>query len=146
MNTLLRAMLATLSADSTTLEGKFVGLYTALSASLGPNLTMANLTEPTYTGYARQALASWSAPYMSSSGRNAIIDSALHFTASDTVTTNVILGAFLGSSSVTGAGTLEYIDPFPNGITISGPTTEITYVPEFDLDPGANFGGGTLVS
>lgn len=137
-NVFIRAVLDDLGADTAKLNGIWVGLYTAVNGSVGPNLAIGDLTEPTYTGYARQQLLTWTTAYLDGSGLDTIIDGALHFKPSDTMTANTILGAFLGSASA--VGVLVGIDPAPSPVPLTGPTTILTITPKVSLDPNGNFG------
>jgi len=147
MNAFLQELLAKGTSDTAGLDGVWIGLYIGINASPGPNLTMANLTEASYDGYARQQVGAWTEPYLSSDGQNAVIDGALHFRPSDSSFPQTMLGALYGSSSVSGGGNLIMIDPFPApGVGLLGPNNVLSYVPEFELPAGGNYGGGDVLS
>ncbi len=146
MNSFLRAILTILRSDTTTLSGVWVGLYTAINASFGPNVTMANLTEASYTGYVRQQIPNWTTPYFNLAQRNAVTDGALHFSPGDASFPQTIIGVLFGSTSVAGGGTLLWADQLATPVGLTSPTTILNYVPEFDLDPAANYGTGSIIA
>jgi hypothetical protein len=129
--------LVALGNDTTTLKTRWVGLYTNLAGGPSPNQVLANITEANYTGYVRQVLGAWGTPYTSIDGHEAMNAPALTFLPSDTVTSNTILGAFIGDASV--AGNLLLTDQFANPVPLTGPTTSLTIVPRFGFDPAANY-------
>lgn len=142
--TTLESWMTLLTSDTTMLGGQWIGLYQTIGAPLGPNLTMADLGECDFPGYARQHLGAWHGPYVDQA--NQVISDApsMYFACSDTTTPNSVIGAFYGSASA--AGTLKLVDPFPTPIGMASTADAFTYVPRVALDPAANYGGGVVVN
>jgi hypothetical protein len=122
----------------------FVGLYQGIAPPAGPESVMANLTEATYTGYARQALTPWTSPYNASVGFVTIDGPALHFTPADGVVPNTILGWFIASAAV--GGTLLAIEPLATPAPLIDADSTLSIMPRFAIDPTASFGDSPEVN
>ena len=105
------------------LHGSYVGLATAITPS-GPDTLMSAVTEATYTGYARVALAAWGAQYrIGDSGQGQ--DSALaDFQPSDAVAPNQINAVFIADAAT--AGNLQAFYLLPNPVPL---TTALQHMP-----------------
>lgn len=83
------------------LDGIFMGLYIAPTPGLTPQSTMNNITEATYTGYARQAVV-WHAPYIDPANAESIQAASLIWQPTDGVTPNQITGIFVADANAAG--------------------------------------------
>lgn len=118
-----------------------VGLYTAIAGPADHNRVLADLTEATYTGYARQPVTSWTDAFDSALGLIMMVGDNRHFTPTDAVAPNTILGWFL-ATAVTG-GTLLAIEPLASPAPLANADNTLTIEPVFGFVPTGNFGEGS---
>jgi hypothetical protein len=130
-------------AYSAPLYQPYIGLYTAISPSASPTSVMGDLTEATFTSYARQQITAWGGPFDTPGGAAQILGPMLTFTPSDSVVPEVIYGAFWADAS--SAGNLLGVDPFVTPISLPGPTTAVNVVPELSFDFAADYGDIIIV-
>ncbi len=123
---------------------KFIGLYTAITGPADHNRVLADLTEATYTGYARQAIGSWTDAYDSTTGLILITADNKHFTPSDAVAPNTIIGWFV-ADAVTG-GALLAIEPLASPVPLANADNTLTVEANFGFLPTGNFGEGSEIS
>lgn len=83
------------------LFGCYVGLETAPTPPPSADTKMSDVTEATYTGYARQ-LVVWYPPFIQAVGPYALEGHSMNFQPSDGVTPNVITGVFLADALTAG--------------------------------------------
>lgn len=145
-----RALLADILADITQaasgtaghLHAVFLGLYVAPTPVPNVNLLMADITEATFTGYARQAIV-WGPPYVSQAGYEAMDAGSLHWQSSDAVTPNTITGVFIASAIT--AGVLLAAMKFDNPVALPDQFHLLDTLTRFALDPTAFWGDGDVV-
>jgi hypothetical protein len=139
-----RALLHTLLANARAAGGALdpatvaVGLYTAIVGTPNAERVLGDLTEATFTGYARQAMASWTDPFNKGNGQVAMNGAAHHFTPTDAVTPNTILGWFI-ASAVAG-GTLLAIESLDSPVPLANADHTLSILPQFAVTPTASFG------
>jgi hypothetical protein len=123
-------------------SGSFSGpLYSASvqlftnNISLTNATTLAELTAPTYTGYADLAIT-WSSVYKRSDGVYAILSQLLTFTESSPASVAQIYGyaVYTGTSPKV----LQYAELFPEPVTLSDLLTPLNFLTEFALSPDGN--------
>jgi hypothetical protein len=124
------------------LVGTYLGLYTAISPNPSPQSARADLTEATFTGYARKALT-WSTPADSQLGFSELLAGLLTWTPSDAVTPNTIIGVALFDAAT--AGNLLGMDVLSPVIPLPNQFTSLNYVPAFGLLFNANYDSGTPI-
>lgn len=123
------------------LDGVFVGLYKA-TTGINPNMTLADLTEADYTGYARLAGTPWSADPFISGQRDTIQGPSCLFRPTGSAVTNLVLGMFLVSANV--GGNLLSVAPFPAPRAMMGTDDVIEVLPRMAFDPLANYGDNVV--
>lgn len=100
-------------------------------------------TEADFSGYARAALGTWSAPVVGEGGKSLRINTAEIFTADDTITTNTVYGqGLLGSDSATLLATEAFDTPIP----IAALGASVISTPIFGMGPNAAGYGSSLVT
>jgi len=129
----MRAALGTL--DPATVH---IGLYTAIAGPPDHNRLMADITEASYTGYARQPVGSWTDAYDSTTGLILLTADNKHFTPNDAVTPNVIAGWFLATTLA--GGLLLGIEPLAAPVPLSNADNTLTVEANFGFLPTGNFG------
>lgn len=122
----------------------FVGLYQGIAAGISRERLLADLTEATYTGYARQAVGAWSGAYVSPSGLILVDGPALFFSPADAVTPNTILGWFMADALV--AGNLLAIEQLDNPVPLPNALTQLTIVARFGMQHSVTYGEGVEVN
>lgn len=129
------ARAATGSLDPATVH---VGLYTGIVGLPTSDRVLADLTEATFTGYARLPMTSWTDPYNAADGKVTISGAAKHFTPTDAVTPNTIQGWFIASALA--GGVLLAIEPLDTPAPLANADNTLSILPRFSLDPNASFG------
>lgn len=124
------------------LYGAYLGLFTAISPPASPDSVLADLTEATFAGYARQAVT-WAAETDSSDGFAQLLGGLLSFTPTDAVTPNTIVGVFLASAIT--AGTLWSLEMLPAAIPLVNTHTTLNYVPAFGTLFAGDYDAGVVV-
>jgi hypothetical protein len=139
---LLRGILADI-ADGTPPAGKLsglhVGLLTSPVGSITPETVRADVTEAAYTGYARQAVGTWSAVYDDANGRcNLEAPTQLYQPSDAAVPENITGVAYFDAST---AGNLVGVDPFDTPYPLPDQFSGLPIVPHaslpFTLDMGS---------
>lgn len=133
VNPLLLSTLDLLTALGGTLNAVFCGLYTARAVPITPTILIADLTQATYTGYARQAITPWTSAYLSSTGLIIIDGPGLHFVPTDAVTPNTIMGWFI--ASLAAGGILLAIEELATPVPLLTADSTLTIVPRYGHDP-----------
>lgn len=124
--TIKRKMLVTLSADTTTLSGADMHLYTNDYTPTDGNDSTA-FTLPTWTGYSAETFT-WNTPYITPAGRAELVgDSVFFLSGSDADT--ICFGNFLLAQD----GTVVYAERFTTPVSVVG-VVGITIVPLIDLE------------
>jgi hypothetical protein len=131
------ALLVAMGGDSTQLGNGSIGLVKS-PFSPDPALTLADLDEADYSGYARQGIGHPTIPFTSTDGLEYVEGTTCRFMPSDTTTPNTIYGMFLTTGS--GTTTLWASDAFDNPIFLTGPSRQVTITPRVGLNPAGNFG------
>lgn len=80
------------------LVGAKVGLFTG-SPTIGQDTVLADLTEPTYPGYAKQAITAWQGPFRTEENDYELVGGMKLFQMDDATTPTVVTGAFLCDSA-----------------------------------------------
>jgi hypothetical protein len=122
----------------------YIGLVTG-TFNPSKDTALSAVTEANYTGYARQQIATWGAPYISQDGSAAVDGAPLQFQPSGTiVTTNLISGWFLADAVSTGnylAG--EVISP---PVPLQVLTDSLTIVAKIEAPSSAGLGSGLIIA
>lgn len=139
-DTLNAAALAQLQASGGPLIGLYVGLATN-NPSFSHVSVAADITEPSYTGYARQAVV-FGSPYQRVDGSFAVQGTLLQFQMGNTALPTVI-NAYAVFSAIT-AGTLMWGETLPNPIGLVSTTDAVILTIEFSL-PNLNNAAATIV-
>lgn len=126
------------------LDTAYMGLYQPPTQPIGPFSTMAQITEATYSGYARQKVT-WFNPIQSSSGVEAVYGPNLWFQPTDTLTPNQITGVFL-ADAIYGGSLLMAAALATPGVQFAGPTNGLSVKPAFQLPAIQIYGGPEVES
>lgn len=135
---LLQEILATIRATGAPFDPAttYVGLYTAV-ANNQLATTMANITEATYTGYARKLSSPFSGPFIDASG-NVFFQGGLEkFTGPSDGTGQNIQGIFIANALT--AGDLLYFLDFQSLVSLLLPTDALDFVMIFQLSAAAQW-------
>lgn len=117
-----------------------VGLFTN-TPPLTENTVLADLTQPTFAGYALQAIT-WSAPFQQPDGSWACQGGLYTFQATDDLTPTVVTGVFV----VSGAGTVLYLAEMANP-PVNLPTSAQAMLVSPQIALGNNgWGANTIVT
>jgi hypothetical protein len=122
---------------SGTFYGSYLMLYTARDKTT-PDLTLADLTEANFTGYARQPLTALGAPYLSDDNRAAQDFQAINFQSTDNAHPNTVVGMAIVSANV-GGNVLAY-EEFAAPILFANAGNGATVLPRIELPPTADWG------
>ena len=117
-------------AYSAPLYQPYIGLYTAISPNPSPDSVFANLTEPTYTGYARQQITAWGGPFDEGATGSQILGPLQTWNPSDSAVSDTIQGVFW-CDAASGAATLLGLDPLASPVPLSGPADALLTVCRF---------------
>ncbi len=125
------------------LDGLYLGLGQFPTATLNPSQALADITEATYTGYARQAVV-WHGPFAVGTYDQSIQTASLFFTPTGTTIGNQITSMFLADALT--AGNLLMSQVLPNGpVFLNGPDNTLPLAVIFQLLTATNFGRGVVV-
>lgn len=148
MLTLAQGLLVDLITDAIAvggaLEAPFVGLFTATTAPITADITLADITEANYTGYLRSAIGTWSTAFVDSDGRVSAQADALEFRPTGTAITNVVVGYFY--ASLVAAGVLLGIELLPAPVSMDSPLSMLTIVPKLGLLKTWNYGEASVIN
>lgn len=125
------------------LESVYMGLYIAPTGGLSKSSTIANITEATYAGYARQAVT-WYPPVVDAAGPETLNGQSLNFTPTGSTTPNTITGLFL-ADALTAGDLLAYMALPGIGVALSGPTQSLVAIPQFQLPFTPIYGMPTII-
>jgi hypothetical protein len=125
------------------LDVVYVGLATAPTPPPTNVTKMSDITEATYTGYARQ-LVVWYPPFIEAAGPYALEAHSMNFNPLDAVTPNTITGVFL-ADSLTGGNYLCGMSLGANAVPLPDSTRSMIVDAVFSL-PFTNTYGGPDVS
>lgn len=139
----IKSTIAAMIGTGGPLDNVFVGLYTAGPAA-GPGVVLGDLTEATFTGYARVEVANWSAAYVTSDGKVTIDGNNVHFSPSDAVTPNIVIGWFIATAST--AGTLLGMEQFASTKPMQAADNGVTVVPRLQFPQANDYGSGTVAA
>jgi hypothetical protein len=121
-----------------------VGLFSSISGVPSPKTTLANLTEVSFDGYARQTVGSVMGPYVDQAG-NVDLDlyanagAPLAFTASPTLgSATTAMGYFLATTA--GSPVLLGFEFFSGPVTINTPSQVVQVIPNVSFNPNNAFG------
>ena len=112
------------------LSNTWFGLYQAPTPSPSPGLTMSQITEANYDGYARQALV-WFAPFLDAAGPADLAAQNLHFAPNDALVPNTITGGFI-ANAVSG-GILFLAAALAQPVALPSPAYALNAAPVFQL-------------
>lgn len=132
-----------MSPSGGVLGAAWLGLYIAPTTPITPRSTLANITEATYDGYARQEVV-WYAPYTDLSGPQTLTGHTLEYAPSDATVPNVITGLFLASAVTGGTLWMAAAQASP-GYPLQMPGQAMIVVPQFQLGYGQVYGGPQVV-
>jgi hypothetical protein len=123
------ALHATVHGSSTAkLFGAFLGLYTAGPTPAAGSL-LANFTEATFTGYARQGVT-WNTPTNEPDGSQSVLGNLAVFELSNTTTLNTIVGALIIANDST---TLLAAEQFAATIPLANTSDGFGYIPKMNF-------------
>jgi hypothetical protein len=125
------------------LYGAYVGLITNTPA-LTPNSVIGDMQEPTYTGYARQAIGAPTGPYQDQDGSWDLIFATLAFQMANATTPTNVTGWFIADALT--AGNLLAAELFPTPIDLTTTDNVVPIAPTVELPPTADYGTGVIVS
>jgi len=130
-------VLATLGVATGLLDDATLHLFTAGTPS--PDAVEASFTEADYTGYAAQTIAdtAWGTPFLAGGTIPTIKGPLSEFRPTGTTVTNVVTGWYLLNAA---ADTVIASGLFAAPVSLLSPSTALFMVPEFQLDPSANYG------
>lgn len=130
--------------QSHTLKGAFLGLLReAISYTPDSDDSIVTSKEANYQGYARQAISSWSGPFVGQVGFSLEEGGAKLWQPTGDDTTNTIFGQFLiGSDSATILG----VEIFDSSIPLPSPSDAFVSVPIFGVGPNTAGYGSSIVS
>jgi hypothetical protein len=144
----LKLLLLALSepAGSSGFSGPFAACYVGLLIDPTPDLTsntvLADVTEASYDGYARQ-LVVWYPPFISSEGPYLLEGHSQIYTPTDTTVANNITGVMLCSALTAGQYLCGMLS-FPTTYPLTGPTQSMVVDPEISLPFSSIYGGPDL--
>lgn len=118
-----------------------VGLYTNLIAPVA-SLTLADLVEPTYGGYSRQA-ATFLSPWVDASGNVDVTTQLVQFQPTDSSASSTIVGAFVASAH--SGGNLITLEQFAESRTLATPSDSVEYALEVSFTASKDYGSGTVI-
>jgi hypothetical protein len=144
---LLNLLNAMFNTPATTGAGTtcYCGLFTAVSGTYNVGTTLAQLTEASYSGYARQSLAPGSAKWQSSfesSDGLAVSEAAvlLSFRPSAGNTINQqIIGWFVCDNSTTTTANLLFGEVLAQQVALNSSASACNVAVRFGFDPSANY-------
>jgi hypothetical protein len=122
----------------------YLGLYTAISPSASPDSVMANITEASFTGYARLQNTTWSGPSYAAAGLAEILTQLLEWTPTDGAVPQNIAGVFWADALT--AGNLLGVDPFPSPFPLPDQFSTLAWVGKLALQLAADYGAGILIN
>lgn len=131
-------------SSAAALQGLYFGLGISPTAAPTPTTQMSDITEATYTGYARQ-LVSWYPPFIEASGPFLLEGHSLKFTPLDAVTPNVITFAFLADALTGGKYLMGTLLP-GGGINLGNELQSAIADPAFSLPFTQVYGGPEITS
>ncbi len=120
------------------LHGLYVGLITSSVSDISPDTVRADVTEAAYTGYARQAVGTWSAPYDTQDGKVQVDAPALLFQPSDAAVPENITGVCYFDASTN--GNLVATDPLDTPYPLPDQYSGLSYNPVAALPFATNMG------
>jgi hypothetical protein len=129
------------SGASGVLRSVYLGLGIAPTPAPASTLLMADITEATYTGYARQPVV-WFPPYIDVLGPETLEGISMLFRPTDAVTPNTITTLFIASAIT--AGTLLLTAACSPNVNLSDSTFALSAAPLFQL-PFSQIYGRCLV-
>jgi len=126
------------SADYTGVFGDCqIGLFTSWPGA-NAELTLADLTEADYTGYARQSIT-WTTPYEGSDETANMISGAHVFRPTDSATPNTVIGAFIVDDDTN----LVAFGGFDTTIPMQSDQDQATLLAQIVLDATRDYGDVT---
>lgn len=117
----------------------WMGLYVSPTAPVQQTSTMANITEASYDGYARQEIV-WLPTFIALAGPQTIKGTSLWWQPTGGLTPNVITGAFLASAVTGGVLYAGAVAP-GTGFPLNGTDTGLMTIPVFQLPFSQIYGG-----
>lgn len=139
----LGGMFSTFFSDGFTTGTTFkVGLFTAWPG-FNDTLVLADLTEPTFGGYAQKSTANWSIG-VDSMGRYHMTADGLHWSPTNSDPSDPVIGAFLVDSTGT---ELVGVIPFGTLFQMTVPTDDLSLIPNVAMPNNvANWGEVPVLS
>lgn len=143
LEALMTAATQAASGAAGPIHAVFAGLYVGPTPAPSVNRVIGDITEPGYTGYARQAIV-WGAEYRSTGGLLAINGGSLTWQPSDAVAPATITGVFIASLITAGVllGMAQLDTPVPLPDALSSMDTIITQ----GLSGAGSYGTVTVVT
>lgn len=134
---LIDEILVLAGSSSLALGNGSIGLIAAPFAP-SPTLTLASITEATFSGYARQGYGNPSVPFTGADGNEYVQGNTVQFLDNATTTVNTIYGLFVTNGH--DSTTLIDSDQFATPIFMNGPSSQITITPRFGINPLGGLG------
>lgn len=121
----------------------YLGLYTAPTPTPTPGLTLAEVYEPLYAGYARQ-LVNWIASYCSSGQRQTLQAESAIFGPASAGASDLVQGVIL--TSLAAGGVLYLAAPIQTPVMLRGPPDRVVVQALFWLAAAPFYGGPRLIT
>lgn len=135
------ALLVAAGSDSTQLGSGSIGLIAAPFVPT-PSLTLAEITEASYTGYARQGIGNPTVTFTGADGNEYVEGNTVRFQPTGSSSVNNIYGSFTTPGSST--TTMITAELFPAPIPLAGPSNQITITPRYGLNPLTGMGNNIV--
>lgn len=123
-------------------SGPLYGAYLGLGVAPTPPFTelsvIGNVTEPLYTGYARQAIV-WGTTYETAGQLQVLPAGSLTFQPSDAVHPSTITAVFIADALTAGNLLAGLLLPTP-GVPLADATAALTLLVRFGMDYNGNWG------
>lgn len=124
------------------LVGRKIALFNALAHPASPASVWADLTESTYTGYARQSVT-WTGPY-DTAGSSALVGNSTTWSPTDSASPQAIMGYAIVTTDSTPV--LLALEVFPAPLPFNGPTDGFVLVPQAGPIDLTNLGSAAVIS
>lgn len=124
------------------LHGAYAAPIKAITGTPGPGMSVANITECNYTGYARQAVGTYGDPYDTVDANAAVEAPTLVFRPDDAVTPNTAVGVAYFDAITD--GNLIAVDVFAVGVPLLNEFTALNYSPRVKMPFSTVYGGGAV--
>jgi len=133
----LDALLVAMGTDSTLLGNGSIGLIREPFSS-SDSITMADITEANYEGYARQGYGNPSVAFTGADGNEYVQGLTKMFVPTGSDSPNTIYGVFITNGD--DSSTIQVTDAFDAPVPLASPANQITITPRFGINPTNGLG------